>query len=120
MPTILLSPKFWGALALVALIGVAVNWHAGKVADTHQAGYDKRELELSEAAGEAATKLNEAESVENAKAIKLQKELTASRALSDKLAAQIRDASFKCANLGPSFVELYNAGTRAGSPLPAP
>lgn len=120
MTTLLLSRTFWGALAFVALMLVAINWHAGKVDETHKAGYDERDLELSKSAGEAATKLNDAGSVENAEAIKLQKELRESRARSEALAAQIRDASFKCVNLGPSFVELYNAGTRAGNALPSP
>lgn len=118
--SLLLNPKVLGAIAFVALFFVAVQWHAGKVDENFQAGYDKRELELSKSAGEAATKLNDAGSVENAEAIKLEKMLAESRRESEALAARIRDASFNCLDNGPSFVELYNEGTRASSRLPAP
>lgn len=111
----LLNPKFLGALAVVVLVFVSINWHSGRVDDTFRAGYDSRVAEEREAAGKVQDVIEKVETVENDKAIELEKMLAQSRERSEKLAAQIRDAKFKCGDIGPSFVELFNEGTFPGN-----
>lgn len=83
----------------------------------YQYGYDTRDAEALRKESELQTKLTHAEAANHEHAVKLEQDLAAARRQSDKLAAQIRSARFDCERIGGNFVELYNAGTRAGAGL---
>lgn len=80
--------------------------------ERYDAGYAAHVAELSQAKAQADQKAHTLERSQNEDATRIDALLRENSRLSGELAGRIRRARFDCGNLGPEFVELFNAGAR--------